>query len=83
MTLVELLAGYAGVTLETRRDDPCLQGALLVFGSGGQRLIVVERTYREGIVALVDPTEEEVAMLRQGDLWKIWNSDRAEDLVVV
>ena len=41
MTLVELLAEYAGVALETRRDDPCLQGALLIFANE-QRLIVVE-----------------------------------------
>jgi hypothetical protein len=43
VTLVELLADYAGATLETRRDDPCLQGALLIFKSG-RRLIIVERT---------------------------------------
>ena len=82
MTLVELLAERAGVSLETRRDDPCLQGALLTFRNG-QRLIVVERTYREGVVALFDATEEEVSILRHGDLWKIWNSDRGEDLVAV
>lgn len=82
MTLIELLANHTGVTLETRRDDPCLQGALLIFGSE-RRLIVVERTYREGIVALTDPTEEEVSILRHGDLWKIWNSGRGEDLAVV
>lgn len=82
MTLVELLADNAELTLETRRDDPCLQGALLIFESG-RRLIVVERTYREGIVALIDPTEEEISFLRHGDLWKIWNSDRGEDLAVV
>jgi hypothetical protein len=52
--LVKLLTDYAGVPLETRRDDPCLQGAPLIFESG-RRLIVVERTYGEGIVALIDP----------------------------
>jgi hypothetical protein len=55
---------------------------LIIFGSE-RRLIVVERTYREGIVAVIDPTEEEVSILRHGDLWKIWNSDRGEDLAVV
>jgi hypothetical protein len=34
-----------------------LQGALLTFADG-RRLIVVERTYREGLIALIDPTEE-------------------------
>jgi len=82
MTLVELLADYTRIQIETRRSDPCLQGALLTFVDG-RRLIVVERTYREGLVALIDPTEEEVSILRHGDLWKIWNSDRGEDIAAV
>ncbi len=82
MRLLEFLADHAGVKLETRRDDPCLQGALMMFGDG-RRVIVVERTYREGIVALIDPTEEEISIFRHGDLWKIWNSDRGEDVAVV
>ncbi len=38
----------------------------------GQRLIVGERTYRQGIVTLIDPTGEEISFLQHGDLWKIW-----------
>lgn len=82
MTLVELLAAYTGIHIEARRSDPCLQGALLTFADG-RRLIVVERTYREGLVVLIDPTAEEAAILQHGDLWKLWNSDRGEDVAVV
>ncbi len=82
MTLLELLADRTGIQLEARRDDPCLQAALITF-SDGRRLIIVERTYREGLVGLLDPAEEEIATFRKGDLWGIWNSGRGEDLLVV
>jgi len=82
MRLLELMADHTDVTLETRREDPCLQGALLTFRSG-RRLIIVERTYREGVVAILDPTEEEIATFRRDDLWKIWNSEKGVDLAVV
>jgi hypothetical protein len=82
MRLLEFLADHAGVKLETRRDDPCLQGALITF-ENARRLIVIERTYREGAVGLLDPTDEEITTFRAGDLWDIWNSGRGEDLAVV
>ncbi len=81
MRLLELMADQTDVTLETRRDDPCLQGALLTFRSG-RRLIIVERTYREGVVAILDPADEEIAIFRR-DVWKIWNSEKGVDVAVV
>ena len=43
MTLLELLAGYAGAWLVERGNDPCLASALITFPDGC-RLIVLERT---------------------------------------
>ena len=37
---------------------------------------LLERTYREGVVYILDPSEEEIDIVREGDLWKLWNSDR-------
>ena len=34
------------------------------------------RTYREGVIYTLDPSEEEIEIAREGDLWKLWNSDR-------
>lgn len=82
MRLLELLADHETIKLETRRDDPCLHGAFIAFGNE-RRLIIVERTYREGMVALLDPTEEEVRIFHEGDLWTIWNSDKGRDMAVV
>ena len=40
----------------------------------------MERTYRDGIHVLLNPTEEEVETARSGDLWKLWNAGRTEYL---
>lgn len=76
LTLLDLLAGPGGATLERRWSDPTLAAALLGL-SDGSRLIVVERTYREGIKVLRDPTDAECAAADAGRLWDLWNADRA------
>ncbi len=77
LTLVKLLSELAGVELIERWCDGALMAVLLGL-RGGRRLIAVERTYREGILILLDPTEQEVLAGRAGRLWDLWNSDRAE-----
>lgn len=74
-TLVQLLGELGGVELEFRRDDFVLAVAALSFKDGHQ-LLVIERTYREGIGVLLDPTPEELEIARSGDLWRLWNSER-------
>jgi hypothetical protein len=76
MTLFELLAEVASVELILRREDGVLAVAV-VATFAGRRVLVLERTYREGIHVLLDPTEEEMETARSGDLWTLWNLDRA------
>ena len=49
----------------------------------GRRMLAVERTYREGVCIILDPTPEELSVAREGDLWKLWNSERAQDLYAI
>ena len=79
MTLVELLTELTGAELVLRREDEMLIVAVLATPAG-HRVLAMERTYRQGIHVLLDPTEEEIEMARSGDLWKLWNSGRAEYL---
>ncbi|HSS48913.1 MAG TPA: hypothetical protein VLX28_08200 [Thermoanaerobaculia bacterium] len=75
MTLVELLAEVASVELVLRREDSVLAVAVVATPTG-RRVLALERTYRDGIHVLLDPTEEEIEIARSGDLWKLWNLDR-------
>ena len=79
MTLVELLAELTGAELVLRREEDMLMVVVLATPAG-RRVLAMERTYRDGIHVLLDPTEEEVEMARSGDLWKLWNESRAEYL---
>ena len=76
MTLLELLSNLGGPDLSFRREDCCVAVALIAL-PGGRQVLAVERTYREGICAILDPTQEEVEVARNGDLWQLWNSERA------
>jgi len=78
-SLVQLLAELGGAELVLRREDPTLAVAILAL-PGGRQVLVVERTYREGICTILDPTPEEVEIARNGNLWDLWNSDRAARL---
>ena len=74
-TLVGLLAELGGGALEIHREGDTLAVAVIAFPNGRQ-MLAIERTYRDGIGILLDPTPEELEIARHGDLWKLWNSDR-------
>lgn len=57
--------------------------AVAVFELPGRQLLVIERTYREGVCVILDPTPEEIETARTGYLWDLWNSDRAKGLAGV
>lgn len=75
-TLLELLDELGGLNVELRRSDAALAVALVAITTD-RNILIVERTYREGIRCIVDPTTEEIESAGNGDLWKIWNSERA------
>ena len=75
-SLIQLLGELAGLEIELRRRETTLATALLKRPDG-RRLLLLERTYREGIVYILDPSEEEMEVARERDLWNLWNSDRA------
>jgi len=79
MTLLNLLASYAGAWVVERGNDPCLASALITFPDG-RRLIVLERTYREGIRVIHTPHDAEISRMTGMQLWDLWNSDRAENI---
>jgi len=79
MTLIELLAEVAGIEVALRRETPVLSAAV-VTAPAGRRVLALERTYREGIVVLLDPSDEEVEEARNGNLWTLWNAKRAQNL---
>lgn len=74
MTLTEViqLLGRGAQVVESGADDPGVQWMLVAL-QDGSRLLVVERTYREGLTTVVDPTDEEIASCRR-DPWILWNS---------
>ncbi len=74
-SLIELLGELAGVEVEFRRSDETLATAI-VRTPDGRRLIFVERTYREGVGFILDPSEAELQIAREGDLSRLWNSER-------
>jgi hypothetical protein len=75
-TLLELLDELGGLDVELRRSDAALAVAL-VATTRDRKILIVERTYRDGVCCIVDPTSEEIESAGNGDLWKIWNSERA------
>lgn len=79
LTLLELPSEIGGVDLSFRREDASIAVALIAL-PGGRQLLTVERTYREGICVLLDPTQDELEVARNGDLWQLWNSERARRL---
>jgi hypothetical protein len=86
ITLAGLLAELMGAELSFQREDD-LELATLVVAvltlPGGRQVIAVQRTYRDGIRVLIDPTPEELEIARDGDLWKLWNSERSALLMSI
>jgi hypothetical protein len=79
ISFLELLAELGGATLELQRGDPTIAAAVIALPAGRQ-ILAIERTYREGLCVILDPTPEELETARSGNLWDLWNSDRARDL---
>jgi len=79
ISFLELLADLGGATLTLRRGDVTIAAAVIALPAGRQ-ILAIERTYREGLCVILDPTPEELETARGGNLWDLWNSDRARDL---
>jgi hypothetical protein len=70
------LTQLAGAELSFQRQSNLVVVALLAL-PGGRQVLLSERTYRDGIRALIDPTQNEIETARHGDLWQIWGSERS------
>ncbi len=79
VALLQVLAELGGIDLTLHRTDGVLAVAVVHLPEDRQ-MLAVERTYRPGVCVILDPTPEEVSVAREGDLWKLWNSERAQDL---
>lgn len=44
----------------------------------GESVIILQLTYRDNLVWIVEPTSEEVTTFRKERLWDLWNSHRTE-----
>lgn len=86
ITFAELLATLGGAELSFQREDDVELASLAVAVftlSSGRQVIAIERTYRDGIHVVIDPTPEELEIARTGDLWKLWNSERSALLMSI
>lgn len=79
ISFLELLAELGGATLELQLGDPTIAAAVIALPAGRQ-ILAIERTYREGLKVILDPTPEDLETVRNGNLWDIWSSKRAQDL---
>jgi hypothetical protein len=78
ISFLQLLADLGGATLTLQRGDATIAAAVLTLPAGRQ-ILAIERTYREGLYVILDPTPEELEIVRTGNLWDLWNSERAKD----
>lgn len=83
LSFVELLEEIAGGELRLRRDAEDFGDliAACVELRNGRKVLAVERSYRDGIHVIIEPTPEELEIARGGDLWKLWNSERSRLLI--
>ena len=79
MTLVEFLCERCEVEPVGRRCDAVLAAAAL-RQTDGSVFILVERTYREGVCVIENASAGELNTLEEGNLWDLWNSERAVSL---
>ena len=79
MTIAELLTNFFSANIIVSKNDATLE-AVALYAAGGRRLILLQRTYREGLAVLLDPNDGDIEAIRTGDLWTLWNSDRATGL---
>ena len=76
MTLVELFAELGATEMMSRRSDALLDVAIVALPDG-RNILAIERAYRDGIRLIFDPTTQEIETAHRGDLWELWNTDRA------
>ena len=76
LSVTSLLEREAGIRVTVRRSDVTL-AAVVLERRDGSPMILIERTYREGVRCILHPTPQEIAAVRDDDLWDTWNSDRA------
>jgi hypothetical protein len=79
MTLTELFAETVGAKLELQREEDLYAMGILALPNG-RRMIVIERTYRDGIHVILDPTQDELAVARDGNLHQLFSSERGSFL---
>lgn len=76
ITLLQLLGNLGGAELVLSREATTIAVAIVALPPG-RSLLALERTYREGIRIILDPTPEELEIARSGDPWQLWSSDRS------
>jgi hypothetical protein len=76
LTFVGFLQELGVIELEHHRSDGVVAAVVLRLPDG-RRLLAVERTYRPGIKVVLEPTDDELTTVVDGDLWAVWNSDQA------
>jgi hypothetical protein len=78
MTVLEVLGRAGNVEIIHRGTDPCLAVVIVMLRTGPA--ILMERTYREKLMWIENPTSEQIAQAREGDVWKLWAAENAVDL---
>jgi hypothetical protein len=61
---------FVGWTISEIGNQDAIAWALLL--RDGQRVLVVERTYRQNTKVFRDPTDADIEQ-RRSDAWKLWN----------
>jgi hypothetical protein len=81
---VRYLVRLLGVRILEACPDPGSLDWVLVETANElrQKILLLERTYREGTRVVVDPTDDEIAACRI-DSWRVWNTKRAVFLLEV
>jgi hypothetical protein len=78
MSNLRHLVRLLGVPVIEACLDPGSLDWMLVatIGEPSRKLLLLERTYREGIRIVEAPTDSEIAACRT-DPWRVWNTKRA------
>ncbi len=79
-TLLELLERFAEADVLWKRDEEATMLVACLAFPNGRRLILLQRTYRQGVAFIADPTEAEIEIGLRGDPWNLWNADRCHGL---
>jgi hypothetical protein len=75
--LLRFLTTFCDLELEVSRIGG-LYGAVVLKNNRGERVILMERLYRDGVAWIEHPTEEDLTQAREAnDLQEVWNSPRS------